>query len=85
MSEHAQGDEAAAIEQPLTSIQQIQAMDFAAWQLIGRLDMALEQMGAMTDIRKAQRLARRMRNEIKASLVTLPQSGKAEKVRDERV
>lgn len=50
------------------SIQQLQAHDFAAWQLIGRLDMALEQITAMTDIRKAARLARRMRNEIKAAL-----------------
>lgn len=50
------------------SIQQLQAQDFAAWQLIGRLDMALEQIGAMTDIRKVARLARRMRNEIKAAL-----------------
>lgn len=61
-------DQAAALEQPLSSIQQIQAQDFAAWQLIGRLDMALEQITAMTDIRKAARLARRMRNEIKAAL-----------------
>ena len=60
-------------EQPTTSepprsIQEIQAQDFAAWRLIGRLDMAFEQMAAMTNIQSAQRLARRMRKEIQAAL-----------------
>ena len=65
-----QQKEGGVAEQPaLTSIQQIQALDFAAWQLVGWLDAALEQMLGMTDIRRAQRLARRMRNEIKAALV----------------
>ena len=55
-------------EVPPVSLQQLQAQDFAAWQLIGRLDMALEQITAMTDIRKAAHLARRMRSEINAAL-----------------
>lgn len=75
----------AAIQVPPGSLQQLQVQDFAAWQLIGRLDMALEQITAMTDIRKAARLARRMRNEIKAALVQLPHSGKGKKVDDEQV
>lgn len=61
-------DEQPTTNEPPRSIQEIQAQDFAAWRLIGRLDMALEQMAAMTNIQSAQRLARRMRKEIQAAL-----------------
>lgn len=61
--------EIAALEQVLGAIEHAKRRSQVAWRLINELDGALERITSMQDMRKAQRLDRRMRSAIKAALV----------------